>query len=366
MQERESHERLGRWAREITEYSHQWSARRDRVARGEAVNEPEPQSPVAPPACRMRTDEEIEAESLRARELPTTLERLTAFARFVEGELYPLIKFGARAGFPLQHGFDSAAAGPVRDAAGRLLLQCRAPLVLRRWQEGSLWNPKPPLLRTLAGHTGEVTALSMTPDGRLAVSSGSDKALRVWDLKGGHCLAVLNGHRKDINSVSVTPDGRRAVSGSDDGTVRVWDLESGACVGVLEWEKNICSVEVTPDGRRAIAGNSGGALRLWDLKSGESLATTEQEGESTQALSIMGSVTPDGRRAVSSWQDKTLAMWDLESGGCLGILRGHTSRITTLSMTPDGRRAVSGSNGSATDRTVRLWDLGTKRRRSRR
>ena len=35
-------------------------------------------------------------------------------------------------------------------------------------------------------------------------------------------------------SVSVSPDGRRAVSGSADKTLRVWDLESGACLRTLE------------------------------------------------------------------------------------------------------------------------------------
>ena len=37
-----------------------------------------------------------------------------------------------------------------------------------------------------------------------------------------------------VMSVSVTPDGRRAVSGSNDKTLRVWDLESGQCLRTLE------------------------------------------------------------------------------------------------------------------------------------
>ncbi len=35
-------------------------------------------------------------------------------------------------------------------------------------------------------------------------------------------------------AVTVTPDGRRAVSGSDDGTLEVWDLEQGALLSTLE------------------------------------------------------------------------------------------------------------------------------------
>ena len=56
----------------------------------------------------------------------------------------------------------------------------------------------------------------------------------MWDLESGACLRTLEGHSGWVLSVSVTPDGRRAVSASWDKTLRVWDLESGACLRTLE------------------------------------------------------------------------------------------------------------------------------------
>ncbi len=56
----------------------------------------------------------------------------------------------------------------------------------------------------------------------------------MWDLESGRCLRTLEGHSVGVGSVSVTPDGRRAVSGSWDKTLRVWDLESGRCLRTLE------------------------------------------------------------------------------------------------------------------------------------
>ena len=44
----------------------------------------------------------------------------------------------------------------------------------------------------------------------------------------------MQDHSKSVYGVSVTPDGRKAISASDDKTLRVWDLASMACVGVLE------------------------------------------------------------------------------------------------------------------------------------
>ena len=56
--------------------------------------------------------------------------------------------------------------------------------------------------------------VSVTPDGRRAVSGelGQDAA----GVGPGEraCLRTLEGHSDAVNSVSVTPDGRRAVSAS--------------------------------------------------------------------------------------------------------------------------------------------------------
>lgn len=53
------------------------------------------------------------------------------------------------------------------------------------------FNPHPGTIRTLEGHTGSVNAVSLTPDGRRAVSGSDDKTLRVWDVDTGQCLVIM-------------------------------------------------------------------------------------------------------------------------------------------------------------------------------
>ena len=72
--------------------------------------------------------------------------------------------------------------------------------------------------------------MSVSPDGRRAVSASDDQTLRLWDLESGQCLRTSKATRTTVTSVSVSPDGRRAVSASYDKTLRVWDLESGQCL----------------------------------------------------------------------------------------------------------------------------------------
>jgi len=61
--------------------------------------------------------------------------------------------------------------------------------------------------------------VSVTPDGKTAVSGGFDKTLRVWNLITGECLRILKGHASYVLSVSLTPDGKTMESEAAHGTV---------------------------------------------------------------------------------------------------------------------------------------------------
>ncbi len=233
-EERLHRERFTRYTSDLIGHAKAWSERRDRKARGEQVPGPTPTLPPPVPSCQMWTDEQIQAECRRITEHPTRLDRLAAFAGFVSSQCYPLLACGKRSGFVVQHALGTEPAGPVHNAADPLLRGVAVPILLRRWPANATYNPKPALLRTLEGHGGGVDSVSLTPDGRRAVTGGSDdNTVRVWDVESGACLRTLAGHSNRVRSVSLTPDGRRAVTGSWDRTVRVWDVESGACLGVF-------------------------------------------------------------------------------------------------------------------------------------
>ncbi len=343
------------WTKEIISYAQQWSVRRDRLELAETIAVPEPRLPEPVRSAEVWTEERIEQEAERIRTDPTRLDRFQAFQRFIQQEISPLQQFGGRSGFVVQHVYNHSPRGPAHEAATLAMPAVAAPLLTRHWVARDRSNPKPALLRTLEGHHTSVNSVSVTADGRRAVSGSGDAPkrvwdLRVWDLETAECLRVLEGHTDRIISVSMTPDGCRAVSGSYDKTLRVWDLESGQCLRMLEGHTNIVTgVSVTPDGRRAVS-KGDGTLRVWDLESGECLRVLEGHGFNS------ASVTPDGRRAVAGSLDDTLRVWDLETGECLRVFEGHTDRIISVSVTPDGRRAVSGSY----DKTLRVWDLEGK------
>lgn len=82
-------------------------------------------------------------------------------------------------------------------------------------------------LRAFSGHSGAVTAVCLSFDGRYALSGGTDAVLKLWQVSTGQCLRTFAGHADAVTAVSLSADGRYALSGSADRTLMLW---------VLDWE----------------------------------------------------------------------------------------------------------------------------------
>jgi tetratricopeptide (TPR) repeat protein len=79
---------------------------------------------------------------------------------------------------------------------------------------------------TLRGHTGWVSSVAFSPDGRRIVTGSWDSTAKVWDAQSGRETLTLKGHTNYVSSVAFSPDGRRIVTGSGDSTAKVWDTAS--------------------------------------------------------------------------------------------------------------------------------------------
>ena len=106
-------------------------------------------------------------------------------------------------------------------------------------EEVRLWNANTgELIKTLTGHKDVVSSVAFSPDGNLIVSgdwydwdgylsSGTwSGEILVWDAHTGEHLKTLTGHTGGVSSVAFSPDGKTLANGRTDGTILLWDFST--------------------------------------------------------------------------------------------------------------------------------------------
>src|SRR6266702_3873816 len=77
-------------------------------------------------------------------------------------------------------------------------------------------------LRTLSGHTSQVSCVAFSSDGQTMASGSSDATIKLWNLASGQELRTLAEHTDVVWSVAFRPDGQILASGSNDNTIKIW------------------------------------------------------------------------------------------------------------------------------------------------
>ncbi len=193
---------------------------------------------------------------------------------------------------------------------------------------------------TLRGHSGPVTAVAMSRDGRLSVSASEDRTLRVWEVESGRELRTLEGHSAKVTGVAMSEDGRLAVSASWDKTLKVWDVETGRELRTLQGHTGFVNgVAVSGDGRFAVSASEHG-MRVWHVDSGTELGTLQAASWSWKGhMGDINSValSRDGGLAVSAGFDHKVNVWDVGKRRQLRTLWGHSEPVNGVALRADGR-----------------------------
>ena len=140
------------------------------------------------------------------------------------------------------------------------------------------------IVRTLVGHTGRVTALAFSPDGKHLASGTStgiverflDKKtnqpvtqrnadpIRIWDVETGTLVKELSGHTGMIRFLAFYQGGQYLVSGSQDKTLKVWDVVRGEVVTTLSGHNSLIEAgAVSPDGKYLVSGGAN-LVKIWE------------------------------------------------------------------------------------------------------
>jgi WD40 repeat protein len=244
-------------------------------------------------------------------------------------------------------------------AARELLDRCRWDY--RGWEHDYLHTLFQAAHLTLKGHTGFVTSVCFSPDGRRLASASQDQTIKVWDAQTGQEQLTLKGHTNVATSVCFSPDGRRLASASgmfgQPGEVKVWDAQTGQELRTLHGHTGpFWCVCFSPDGRHLASASQDQTVKVWDAQTGQEQRTLQGHRKGVKCVCF----SPDGRRLASASWDQTVKVWDAQTGQVTLTLKGHTEPLDGVCFSPDGRRLASASS----DQTVKVWDAQTGREQS--
>jgi guanine nucleotide-binding protein subunit beta-2-like 1 protein len=212
----------------------------------------------------------------------------------------------------------------------------------------------------LHGHDGAVTCLAISDERPDVLVSGSrDKCLLVWDLPRetecyGRPLRRLHGHSHFISDVSLSNDGRYAVTSSWDGSLRLWNLEKGISTRrFVGHEKDVLSVAFSDNNRQILSGSRDRTARLWNTI-GEQKYVFSDSGHSDWVSAVAFGPSSDAEPiCVTAGWDNLVKVWSLEKYQLKFDLAGHTANVNALAISPDASMCASAGK----DGKIILWDL---------
>ncbi|KAM5298315.1 p21-activated protein kinase-interacting protein 1 [Ctenodactylus gundi] len=199
----------------------------------------------------------------------------------------------------------------------------------------------------LVHHNGTITCLKFYGSRHL-ISGAEDGLLCVWDAKKWECLKSIKAHKGHVTFLSIHPSGKLALSVGTDKTLRTWNLVEGRSAFIKNIKQNAHIVEWSPSGEKYVVVIMN-RIDIYRLDTA-TVSGTITNGKRVSAVTFF----TDSVLAVAG-DEEVVRFFDCDSLICLCEFKAHENRVKDMFSfeIPEHHILVTASS----DGFIKMWKL---------
>ncbi|KPP65145.1 p21-activated protein kinase-interacting protein 1-like, partial [Scleropages formosus] len=196
-------------------------------------------------------------------------------------------------------------------------------------------------------HNGTISHLEFYGTSHL-LSGGEDGLLCVWSTKKWECLKSIQAHKGHVSSLSVHPSGKIALSVGTDKTLRTWNLIDGRSAFIKNIKQNAHIVMWSPAGDKYV-------VVIHDKMDIYSLDTATVTGTIFNPKRVSSVKFLSNAVLAVAGDDEFVRLFDANSQKCIGEFKAHENRVKALeSFTVEDFCVLASASN---DGFIKLWKL---------
>ncbi len=205
------------------------------------------------------------------------------------------------------------------------------------------------------GHSGDITTVQFSDDGKLLGSSGTDHLIKIWHVPTGKEMASFVGEANaNVTALKFSLNNDFLYARFDNGDVQVWDVASSTLKSTEHNNTLIFRDKYfikTPDSNYFSLDRY--YLRKYKLPSKRKVFSKVPIDISKMFSAV--AFSDKTSRVFASCQDGSIYVYNAVTGKAYKNLNDHLASVNDVCLSPDETILASASS----DRSIILWDMKT-------
>uniref|UniRef100_A0A182K3C0 Katanin p80 subunit C-terminal domain-containing protein n=1 Tax=Anopheles christyi TaxID=43041 RepID=A0A182K3C0_9DIPT len=202
----------------------------------------------------------------------------------------------------------------------------------------------------IQAHSSKVTCLDIGETGRVLVTGGQDRNIKLWTFGDEKCFMTLPGHNSSIDCVKFAYSDDFVYSADDTGVIKRWNLNASDSISLFGHMKSVRTLDFYPySDTYLVSGSNDTSIRLWDVR--EKVCIKRYRGHMSHVNSVKFS--PDGSWIASAGAEGSVIIWDIRMSKLFMEFTERQTPATCVKYHPTDLLMAAGRS----DGTVDLYDL---------